>query len=120
VSLDAVVHLRSAASAVVGLCGNWGLVTRTVPAWYEIFSFVGPMGIPKAEMLVQVRRYCPADDYVMVGKRSAALRELRRCRGRGWGGVAVHPRARFRGRRSVIANPRRRLATTPLRCLARA
>jgi hypothetical protein len=67
VSLDAVVHLRSAASAVVGLCGNWGLVTRTVPAWYEIFSFVGPMGIPKAEMLLQIRRYCPADDYVMVG-----------------------------------------------------
>jgi hypothetical protein len=67
VSLDTVVHLSSASSAVVGLCGNWGLVTRTVPAWYEIFSFVGPMGIPKAEMLIQIRRYCPADDYVMVG-----------------------------------------------------
>jgi hypothetical protein len=67
VSLDTVVHLRGASPAVVGLCGNWGLVTRTVPAWYEIFSFVGPMGIPKAEMLVQIRRYCPADDYVMVG-----------------------------------------------------
>jgi hypothetical protein len=67
VSLNTVVHVRSASSAIVGLCGNWGLVTRTVPTWYEIFSFVGPMGVPKAEMLIQIRRYCPADDYVMVG-----------------------------------------------------
>ena len=67
VSLDAVARLRTTSDVVVGLCGNWGFVTRTLPGWYEIFSFVGPMGIPKAEMLVQIRRYCPADDYVMVG-----------------------------------------------------
>jgi hypothetical protein len=67
VALDAVVRLRRAAGAVVGLCGNWALVTRTVPGWHDIFSFVGPIAIPKAEMLQQIRRSCPADDYVMVG-----------------------------------------------------
>ena len=66
VPLDAVVRLRGN-RVVVGLCGNWALVTRTVPDWHCVFSFVGPMGIPKSEMLAQLRRYCPADDYVMVG-----------------------------------------------------
>jgi hypothetical protein len=67
VPLDAVVRLGKAPDAVVGVCGNWGLVTRTMPGWHDVFSFVGPMGIPKAEMLRQLRQYCPADEYVMVG-----------------------------------------------------
>ena len=67
VPLDAVVRLSSGPDTVVGLCGNWGLVTRTIPDWHEIFSFVGPIGTRKAEMLVEIRRYCPADEYVLVG-----------------------------------------------------
>ena len=67
VSLGTIIDLRRTTGAIVGLCGNWALVTRHVPGWHEIFSFVGPMDIPKAGMLLQIRRYCPADDYVMVG-----------------------------------------------------
>ena len=67
VPLGAIVDLRRTSSAIVGLCGNWGIVTRRVSRWYEIFSFVGPMDIPKADMLRQIRIHCPADDYVMVG-----------------------------------------------------
>jgi len=66
VRLEEVVRLRSARH-VVGLCGNWGLVMRAVPTWHRLFSFVGPIAIPKAEMLAQLKRHCPADDYVMVG-----------------------------------------------------
>jgi hypothetical protein len=67
VHLDQVVRLRSAPGVVAGLCGNWALVTRLVPGWHLVFSFVGPIGISKVQMLEQMRLHCPADDYVMVG-----------------------------------------------------
>jgi hypothetical protein len=67
VSLGVVVDLRRGGGAIVGLCGNWAVVTRAVPGWHEIFSFVGPIDISKAAMLLQLRSCCPADDYVLVG-----------------------------------------------------
>jgi len=52
---------------IVGLCGNWAMVTRHCPDWHHICSFVEPCGIEKDDFLRQLRQYIPADDYVMVG-----------------------------------------------------
>jgi hypothetical protein len=52
---------------IVGLCGNWAMLTRHCPDWHHICSFVGPCGIEKDDFLRQLRQYIPADDYVMVG-----------------------------------------------------
>ena len=32
---------------IIGLCGNWGLFTRSVGNWYEHVSFIGPMLWPR-------------------------------------------------------------------------
>ena len=52
---------------IVGLCGNWGLVTRNVPDWHERVSFIGPVSGSKADFLIQLRTYVSAQRYVMVG-----------------------------------------------------
>lgn len=52
---------------IVGLCGNWGMVTLHYPDWHRICSFIGPCGIEKHDFLRELRQYIPADDYVMVG-----------------------------------------------------
>jgi hypothetical protein len=52
---------------IVGLCGNWAMVTLHYPDWHHICSFVGPCGIEKHDFLCQLRQYIPAHDYVMVG-----------------------------------------------------
>jgi hypothetical protein len=52
---------------VVGLCGNWAVLVRAVADWHRVVSFLGPLGISKAEFLVQLRLHVPATDYVMVG-----------------------------------------------------
>ena len=52
---------------IVGLCGNWAMVTLPCPDWHHFCSFVGPCGIEKHDFLRQLRQYIPGDDYVMVG-----------------------------------------------------
>jgi hypothetical protein len=52
---------------VVGLCGNWAVFVRAVPDWQRVISFLGPLGVTKAEFLMQLRLHVPAADYVMVG-----------------------------------------------------
>jgi hypothetical protein len=66
VPLDALAGLR-AQGHVVGLCGNSALVVQRVPDWPRLVSFLGPIGCTKVEYLVQLKRYVPADDYVLVG-----------------------------------------------------
>ncbi|TMB06219.1 MAG: hypothetical protein E6J70_00890 [Deltaproteobacteria bacterium] len=66
VRLAELVVLRRAGH-VLGLCGNWAVVTATVPRWHRLFSFIGPMETSKASFLAQVKRHCAADDYVMIG-----------------------------------------------------
>ncbi len=53
----------------LGLCGNWAAVTRQVPSWDRLFSFIGPTGIgaDKTSFLVSIKQHVPAEDYVMVG-----------------------------------------------------
>lgn len=52
---------------IIGLCGNWGLFTRSVRNWHEHVSFIGPMLLTKADYLIELRTYVCAESYVMVG-----------------------------------------------------
>jgi hypothetical protein len=52
---------------IVGLCGNWAMVTLHCSDWHRICSFIGPCGIEKHDFLRELRQYIPGDDYVMVG-----------------------------------------------------
>jgi hypothetical protein len=52
---------------IVGLCGNWAVLVRAVADWHRFISFLGPLGISKAEFLVQLKLHVPASDHVMVG-----------------------------------------------------
>jgi hypothetical protein len=66
VKLFDLVKLREQGH-IVGLCGNWAMVTLHCPDWHHICSFVGPCGIEKHDFLRQLRQYIPGHDYVMVG-----------------------------------------------------
>ena len=66
VRFASLVALRNAGH-IVGLCGNWAVVTRYVRNWHHLFSFVGAIGTDKAGFLAQIMQYVPADRYVMVG-----------------------------------------------------
>jgi hypothetical protein len=61
-----LVALR-AEGHIVGLCGNWAMVTMHYPEWHRVCSFVGPCGSEKDEFLRQIRQHVPAQDYVLVG-----------------------------------------------------
>jgi len=52
---------------IVGLCGNWGLVTCNVPDWHQRVSFIGPIRASKTDFLIELRTYVRAESYVMVG-----------------------------------------------------
>jgi hypothetical protein len=66
IRMSDLVELR-AAGHIVGLCGNWAMVTMHYPEWHRVCSFVGPCGTEKEEFLRQIRRHVPAQDYVLVG-----------------------------------------------------
>ena len=66
VKLSDLVNLREHGH-IVGLCGNWAMVTLHCPDWHHVCSFVGPCGIEKDDFLRQLRQHIPAHDYVMVG-----------------------------------------------------
>lgn len=52
---------------IVGLCGNWAALTMQVPGWQYLVSFLGEGAPNKEAALINLKRYIPADDYVMVG-----------------------------------------------------
>jgi hypothetical protein len=52
---------------IVGLCGNWAVVTNRVWKWWHWASFIGPMGITKEDFLIQLKKYIPVEEVVMVG-----------------------------------------------------
>jgi hypothetical protein len=62
VKLADLVKLREHGH-IVGLCGNWAMVTLHCPDWHHFCSFVGPCGIEKEDFLRQLRQYIPGDDY---------------------------------------------------------
>lgn len=56
---------------ILGLCGNYAMVTWKDPVWYKLFSFIGPMGLTKPMFLKQIGMYVLSEDYIMVGNRAA-------------------------------------------------
>jgi len=74
IALDSVRALREAGH-ITGLCGNWAVVTRTVQAWWDLFSFLGPLSMTKADFLRHLATYVPATEYVMVGNDGGGLSE---------------------------------------------
>ena len=67
IPVEALRELRQAGD-IVGLCGNWALFVRAVPAWQDLVSFLGPIQCSsKADFLGQLRTYIRASDYIMVG-----------------------------------------------------
>lgn len=66
VTLASIWELREAGH-ILGLCGNWARVTLSYAPWGMLFSFIGPLGLSKAEFLQQLSVYTKADEFVMVG-----------------------------------------------------
>ena len=64
--LESLAELRRAGN-IVGLCGNWAVVTRGVPDWHLNISFIGPLNLTKAAFLDQIASNVPADEYIVVG-----------------------------------------------------
>ncbi|OGF62639.1 hypothetical protein A2662_03840 [Candidatus Giovannonibacteria bacterium RIFCSPHIGHO2_01_FULL_45_33] len=58
---------------VVGLCGNWAVFTNAVPGWENLVSFLGPVGTSKEEFLRQIKKYCKANEYILVGNDPAVF-----------------------------------------------
>ena len=52
---------------IVGLCGNWAMVTMQVKNWHHLFSFLNAGCNNKVEFLKNLKQYVPADRYVHVG-----------------------------------------------------
>lgn len=52
---------------IVGLCGNWSIMTNTIADWGRIVSFLGPIEMSKDEFLRYIRTHCPAKEYILVG-----------------------------------------------------
>ena len=52
---------------IVGLCGNWAMVTMQVKNWHHLFSFLNAGCNNKVEFLTNLKQYVPADRYVHVG-----------------------------------------------------
>jgi hypothetical protein len=52
---------------IIGLCGNWAVVTMHVKGWHRLISLVGTFGSRKHEFLANIKKNVPADRYIMVG-----------------------------------------------------
>ena len=66
VTLESIIELRKEGH-IVGICGNWAAVVQCVMGWHNLFSFIGPMEIPKALFLNQISTFIRAESYIMVG-----------------------------------------------------
>lgn len=66
VTLASMMDLR-VAGHIVGICGNWAAFCQRVQGWHNLVSFMN-VGTPDKETpLIELKRYVPADDYVLVG-----------------------------------------------------
>ena len=66
ITLESLVPLRKDGH-ILGICGNWAAVAQCVVGWHNLFSFIGPMEIPKALFLNQISTFIRAEEYIMVG-----------------------------------------------------
>ena len=66
VKLSDIMDLRRQGH-IIGLCGNFAMVTMNVVNWHYLFSFIGPGPLSKPEFLRNIREMVPADQYILVG-----------------------------------------------------
>lgn len=66
VTLEMLRNLRNEGH-IVGICGNWAGFVHTVSGWQNVVSFINCGGTPKEVHLNELKRWIPADDFVMVG-----------------------------------------------------
>jgi len=66
VKFNQLVSLREHGH-ILGLCGNWAMVTNYVQGWHTLFSLVSVFKGRKYEYLEMVKKHIPADRYIMVG-----------------------------------------------------
>lgn len=52
---------------IIGLCGNFAAVTLNTTGWHHLFSLIKITGGRKHEWLTAVKKYIPADRYIMIG-----------------------------------------------------
>ena len=60
----------SGRETVVGICGNWAVLVRADPGWFDYISFLGPMAMTTVDFLHQLSQYlrdADAPEFVMVG-----------------------------------------------------
>ena len=85
VTFQSIIELKHRGN-IVGLCGNWGLITRNTQGWENLFSLIN-VAADKVAFMQNILRYIPADDYIMVGNRKGGFspddEELARLAG-GW------------------------------------
>ena len=92
VSFDSLKELRDNGH-IVGLCGNFAMVTRWCPDWHKIISFIGPMAMSKAAFLMHISGYVPAEEFIMVGNDSSifgASKDKEAAREAGWRFIREH------------------------------
>lgn len=66
ITLQQIMRLKKEGH-ILGLCGNWGLVTSIIDEWENLFSFIGAIGITKILFLSQLKRYVKAERYIFIG-----------------------------------------------------
>lgn len=67
ITWDSVKQLVEAGH-IVGLNGNWAVVTNRIWGWWLYVSFLGPMAATKEQFLRELQTFIPADEVVMVGQ----------------------------------------------------
>lgn len=61
---------------VIGICGNWAGFCRCVENWHHLVSFINA-GTPNKEThLADLKRWIPADDFIMVGNMFGRVNSL--------------------------------------------
>ena len=54
---------------IIGMCGNFALVTHNVKGWHYIFSHFNLYPGRKHQYLIEFKKWVPADRYVMIGNK---------------------------------------------------
>lgn len=67
VKLEDLMKLR-VEGHIVGLCGNWAALVQRIGGWQHLVSFfMAGEGARKDWYLIDLKRYIPADEFIMVG-----------------------------------------------------
>jgi len=71
VKFSQLVKLRQQGH-IIGLCGNFAVITLNMEGWHHLFSLVNIYNGRKHEFLKAVKTYVPAHRYIFVGNKDPA------------------------------------------------